>query len=77
MNWMLQVAAFVFAFGPLLIGAVLWHVVWNRDAGPSSDPPPPDAPRRHPVPPAPRFSGARRPLRRRPAPSVLRRSLYS
>ena len=66
MNWLLQVAVFVFAFGPLVIGVVLWHLVWNRNAGPSSDPPPPDAPRR-PRPPLPRFGGDRRPVRRRPS----------
>ena len=69
MNWLLQLAAFAFAFGPLVIGAVLWHIVWNRSGGPSSDPPPPDEPRGRPVPPAPRFSGDRRPVRRRPSPS--------
>lgn len=69
MNWILQLAAFVFAFGPLVIGAVLWHIVWSRNDGPSSDPPPPDEPRGHPGPPTPRFSGDRRPVCRRPRPS--------
>ena len=64
MEWAFQVFSIVIAFGPVVVGLVLWHFVWNRDSGSSSNPPPPPpgGPERRPVPPSPRFSGDRNPI---------------
>ena len=46
-------------FGPLILGTLIWHIVWNNKSGPSSDPPNGGGPRQRPTPPPPRFSGDR------------------
>ena len=67
MEWAFQAMSIVIAFGPVIVGLVLWHFVWNRDSGSSSNPPPPPpgGPERRPVPPTPRFSGDRSPIVRK------------
>jgi hypothetical protein len=64
MDWVFQLLSVVIAFGPIVVGIVLWHFVWNRDSGSSSNPPPPppSGPERKPVPPTPRFSSDRNPV---------------
>ena len=64
MNWIYQVLSFFVAFGPVLLGAVLWHYIWNDDSDSSGDPP--NGPRWTPAPPPPSFSGDRSPTRDRP-----------
>lgn len=64
MDWVFQVLSVIVAFGPLIIGVMLWHYVWKRDGGSSSNPPPPppSGPERRPVPPSPQYSGDRVPV---------------
>ena len=69
MNLLFQATVVLFVFGPLLIGTIIWHIVWNNKSGPSSDPPSGGGPRRRPVPPPPRLSGDRPARRRTPAPA--------
>jgi predicted anti-sigma-YlaC factor YlaD len=59
MNGVLQMMVVLLVFGPLIIGTLIWHIVWNNKSGPSSDPPSGGGPKRRPVPPPPRFSGDR------------------
>ncbi len=75
MDWVYHVLGFVVAFGPVILGTLLWHFLWNDDSGSSSNPPGGGSERR-PVPPAPTLSGDRAPVRRRPeraAPRMPRR----
>lgn len=62
MSWVYQVLSFFIAFGPLILGTILWHLIWNDDSDSSSNPPP-NGPRRRPVPPSPRYGGDRSPRR--------------
>lgn len=63
MSWIYQVLSLFVVLGPVILGTVLWHLLWS--GGPDSSSPPPDGgpPRRRPSPPAPRFGGDRGPLR--------------
>ena len=38
MNWVYQVLSFFVAFGPVILGTLLWHILWNDDSD-SSNPP--------------------------------------
>ncbi len=66
MNALFQMMVVLLVFGPLILGTLIWHIVWNKKSGPSSDPPSGGGPQQRPVPPAPRLSGDRR--ARRPSP---------
>ena len=59
MNWLFHMMVVLLVFGPLILGTLIWHIVWNNKSGPSSDPPSGGGPRRRPVPPPPRLSGDR------------------
>ena len=59
MNGVFQMMVVLLVFGPLILGTLIWHIVWNNKSGPSSDPPPGGGPKRRPVPPPPRLSGDR------------------
>ena len=63
MSWMYQVLSLLIVFGPVILGTVLWHLLWS--GGPDSSPQPPAGgpPSRRPSPPAPQFGGDRGPLR--------------
>jgi len=65
MNWVYQVLSFFVAFGPVILGTLLWHLLWNDDSDSSSNPPGGGSERR-PVPPSPSLSGDRAPLQRHP-----------
>ncbi|MFK7843894.1 MAG: hypothetical protein AB8G77_01240 [Rhodothermales bacterium] len=75
MDWVFQLLSVVIAFGPVMVGLLLWHFVWNKDSGSSSNPPPPPpgGPERRPVPPTPRFSGDRHPIVRKQETTVFSR----
>lgn len=64
MNWVYQVLSFFVAFGPVILGTILWHLIWSDDSGSSGGPP--GGPRWKPVPPPPTVSGDRSPVDRRP-----------
>jgi hypothetical protein len=64
MNWIYQVLSFFVAFGPLILGALLWHYIW--DGGSDSSGGPPGGPRWRPEPPSPSFSGDRSPVQHDP-----------
>lgn len=59
MNWLLHMTVVLLVFGPVIVGTLIWHIIWNNKSGPSSDPPPGGGPKRRPVPPPPRISGDR------------------
>jgi len=59
MNWIYQVLSFFVAFGPIILGTLLWHFIWSDDSGSSGGPP--GGPHWDPAPPSPSFSGDRRP----------------
>ena len=64
MNWVYQVLSFFVAFGPVILGTLLWHILWNDDSdstGPSGG-----GSEWRPVPPAPPSAGDRHPMRPRP-----------
>jgi hypothetical protein len=71
MNWIYQVLGFFVAFGPIILGTVLWHMLWSDDPGSSGGGPPGGVAHR-PVPPPPTLSGDRPP--RRPVPATPNRS---
>lgn len=64
MNWVYQVLSFFVAFGPIILGTLLWHILWNDDSDSSSNPPGGGSERR-PVPPTPSWPGDRAPVRQR------------
>lgn len=66
MSWILYLLNIIFAFGPVILGVILWHLLWNKDSGSSSDPPGGGGSQRRPVPPSPGFSGDRQPCRPHP-----------
>jgi hypothetical protein len=66
MNWVFQVLVVLIAFGPLIVGTLIWHFVWNNKSGPPGDPPPGGGQQRRPVPPPPRFCGDRQARSRTP-----------
>jgi hypothetical protein len=70
MNWIYQVLSFFVAFGPVILGVALWHLLWN--GGSDSGGGPPGGPDARPVPPPPSFSGDRRPRHDAPTPSTPR-----
>lgn len=75
MNWIYQVLSFFVAFGPVILGTLLWHILWNDDSDSSSDPG--GGTEWRPVPPSPSWSGDRAPVRRQPqrrTPRVPRRT---
>jgi len=65
MNWVYQVLSFFVAFGPVILGTLLWHVLWNDDSDSSSDPPG-GGPEWRPEPPSPASPADREPIRRQP-----------
>ena len=78
MNLLFQTMVVLVVFGPLIIGTIIWHILWNNRSGPSSDPPSGGGPKRRPVPPPPKLSGDRpsrrpRPLRQAPSRPVVAR----
>ena len=32
MNWIYQVLSFFVAFGPVILGTLLWHFIWSDDS---------------------------------------------
>lgn len=76
MNWIYQVLSFFVAFGPVILGTLLWHLIWNDDSDSSN--PPGGGSEWRPVPPPPTTSGDRAPVHpsRRP-PSRVPESLSS
>lgn len=64
MNWFYQVLSFFVAFGPVILGTLLWHILWNDDSDSSSNPPGGGSSWR-PVPPPPCAPGDRTPVRSR------------
>jgi len=64
MNWIYQVLSFFVAFGPVILGTVLWHFIWSDDSDSSGGPP--GGPNWQPTPPSPSFSGDRLPQHDRP-----------
>jgi len=67
MNWIYQVLSFFVAFGPVILGTLLWHFIWSDNSGSSGGPP--GGPSWEPSPPSPTFSGDRLPTRGDPTPS--------
>ncbi|WP_022834942.1 hypothetical protein [Salisaeta longa] len=67
MNWIYQLFSFFAAFGPVVLGVLLWHVLWNGDSG--SDDDPPGGTNWSPEPEPPRWSGDRSPRHGPPVPS--------
>lgn len=67
MNWIYQVLSFFVAFGPVILGTLLWHLIWSDDSG--RDGGPPGGPRWEPQPPSPSLSGDRSPVHDVPSPS--------
>jgi len=65
MNWVYQVLSFFVAFGPVILGTLLWHLLWNDDSDSSSDPPG-GGPEWRPVPPSPAAPADRGPVRPHP-----------
>lgn len=63
MNWVYQILSFFVAFGPVILGTLLWHILWNDD----SDSPGPSGggSEWRPVPPSPPSAGDRQPARSR------------
>jgi len=59
MDGLFHMMLFLLIFGPIVLGTLIWHLVWNNKSGPSSDPPSGGGPRLRPVPPLPRLSGDR------------------
>jgi len=64
MNWIYQVLSFFVAFGPIILGTVLWHFIWSDDSDSSGGPP--GGPDWNPAPPSPSISGDRLPRRDHP-----------
>lgn len=60
MNWVYQVLSFFVAFGPIILGTLLWHILWNDGSDSSSDPPG-GGPDWRPVPPPQPSAGDRSP----------------
>lgn len=78
MNWVYQVLSFFVAFGPVILGTLLWHLLWSDDSDSSN--PPGGGSEWRPVPPPPTSAGDRssrspRPDRqpRTPHPTPFRR----
>lgn len=59
MNGLFQMMVVLLVFGPLIVGTLIWHIVWNNKSGPSSDPPSGGGPTTRPDPPLPRRGGDR------------------
>lgn len=66
MNWVYQVLSFFVAFGPIILGTLLWHLIWNGGSDSSSNPPG-GGPTHRPLPPSPSFSGDRLPIEHHPS----------
>ncbi|PSQ95759.1 MAG: hypothetical protein BRD55_09005 [Bacteroidetes bacterium SW_9_63_38] len=64
MNWIYQVLSFFVAFGPVILGTLLWHFIWSDDSDSSGGPP--GGPSWKPAPPSPSMSGDRQPRRNSP-----------
>lgn len=77
MNWVYQVLSFFVAFGPVILGTLLWHILWNDDSDSSSNPPGGGSEWR-PVPPPSSSPGDRSPVRQpsRRRPRVPRPSSF-
>jgi hypothetical protein len=79
MNWVYQVLSFFVAFGPVILGTLLWHILWNDDSDSSN--PPGGGNEWRPVPPPSPSVGDRHPRRskrerrpRMPRPTLSRQS---
>lgn len=66
MNWLYQLLSLFAAFGPIILGTLLWHIIWN--GGSDSSGPSGGGPDWEPEPPSPSFSGDRSPVHDHPTP---------
>lgn len=64
MNWIYQVLSVFVAFGPLILGTLIWHFIWGGDSDSSGGPP--GGPDWRPEPPSPSRDGDRAPRHDRP-----------